>query len=1324
MIFRPNRSWSILLQTVAGASRSVILSALFFLILATPAMAIVDFNNNGASDIWEKQYNGGNLYTTFNPNADPDGDGWTNLQEAVTGTDPADANPPTGFLRPEITHYPAVYLSPEEEGDPPLLISPAITSIEWPTLAGKTYTLSASTDLAPGSWTQVGETRIGSTSILGANIPLTQPDGSIPEKLFLRVAAEDTDSDGDELTDAEENELGTSSFFADTNDDGIDDEMAVRMGLNPAGDTADADGDGVPDNQYYSVELQFEYETHFNYPPEPFLYTDREELNSRYFTNEWAFDYSVTDSPRYAAIADGSYIHKTTVLDDGVLLMDGSEIVTEEGEQLNPWLSAHGVTLADGEYIVWLQTQTVVSEPVSTVTAESSHWTSTTTYTTAWTVKKRQGQQNAETDPVQRSGTEVIANTEWNKRSELMSYPDFWEDYVKPTSWETSTQQRGPLYQVGQLIGSVGYEEAALVVRDAFKNGSFGIYGTISSPDVSGGGRDERVKAVRWRWVRFNPLNPFEYEYAAPPASYRKTFRLPVTQRDRLGEDHFGDIEDTTVAKGVIEVECLGSQGGTGWHEVSMDRFEDYRVEDPVHLDLIGFSGKGGDTAVTFQNMPAEVVSRDRMIAGKFTIPWGWEEGFEIQFVNTTTGEDLGTYGHLLDNQYGPRFDYSDSRLFDEWERQGYEAGTLDPRISTQGVTFCGNRSAGYPIEFYTVFAAAGDVEIRLIHNGDQVGVIKQTLTVDAAFGRVIDYVNELVGDPSPSVPPVLAGAPAPFGGPVADSIRPLARRVLIPFFNGGGVWLAAQQDSEALILGLLEGIKQGALDDKKLIEWVQAQNIQLQYALPTLLILQVQRWTNDPYTRALEAANAIRNVVQHGLIDPMQSLGGQLGDLAGNFSSWERFKEFNWRVHQGVQAGEMLALLLITDSAGVILQGLGAWYVEFCDRMYEGAELSVFQSISMGNLPAWRQDLRTFYRTFGYSLGYLGEQLLLGHGVGALYKGMAKLGPQIALTTLPAVKQFGVRILPFLNKRWAAKVLPTVDYEAAERATRATQTSRLDARAVINTDGAKPVADALDEAISRQFDKLNGKVIAEEIGNSPKIMQTLRQEATRTLFFDRLGMMEKLIGTKLDDVAAKNFIRTYERTILLNANTGEDMFDLFIKSFHSNFAPNGPLDNISAAGKDLLEYFLKEPNAGSPWKLGFAGSPNQNLGTLVRGNLIELHSAKVGRHKTASYLDELKDDVVEGLDFEYADGLVVQQTSTALAAASDLMVQKLRDSAEAALSAKGANARFQFDVHWLSNNGKPDLSRLEDLAIVLREELEISIEIIDTVTVFKQWLP
>ncbi len=168
-----------------------------------PAFAFVDSNNNGLSDLWERTYNNGQLFgSSFDPQSDADGDGWTNAQEAAAGTNPLDPNPPEGIVRPQLTNIPAVWSEPDENGDS-VIVTPASMFMEWQTIPGKQYSLLYSADLI--EWLAVpNETFIGSGSIWGYGIELSTDD-----KLFWRVKIEDVDSDAEELTDAEEAALGT-----------------------------------------------------------------------------------------------------------------------------------------------------------------------------------------------------------------------------------------------------------------------------------------------------------------------------------------------------------------------------------------------------------------------------------------------------------------------------------------------------------------------------------------------------------------------------------------------------------------------------------------------------------------------------------------------------------------------------------------------------------------------------------------------------------------------------------------------------------------------------------------------------------------------------------------------------------------------------------------------------------------------------------------------------------------------------------------------------------------------------------------------------------
>ncbi|MEO5716496.1 MAG: hypothetical protein ABIT37_23665 [Luteolibacter sp.] len=225
--------------------RFLLFLSCFWILASHVSNAIIDTNNNGVSDFWETNNNAGNLFTTFDPQADPDGDGWNNAQEATAGTNPFDANPPAGIICPEIIHTAAVMGDLDNDGIEEI-ITPEAMTITWPTLAGKQYTLLASPDLTAGSWLTLDVTRIGTGTSMGNGIPLTQPDGSTPDKLFWRVKVEDTDSDGDDLTDAEENTLGSNPYAADSDEDGISDQDEfILYHTNPM--LPDSDGDGVSD---------------------------------------------------------------------------------------------------------------------------------------------------------------------------------------------------------------------------------------------------------------------------------------------------------------------------------------------------------------------------------------------------------------------------------------------------------------------------------------------------------------------------------------------------------------------------------------------------------------------------------------------------------------------------------------------------------------------------------------------------------------------------------------------------------------------------------------------------------------------------------------------------------------------------------------------------------------------------------------------------------------------------------------------------------------------------------------------------------------------
>ena len=240
--------------------RSVRLLPLFIAtsFLNLPALAQLDTNANGLSDLFERQYNEGNLFDPANPDhapeADADGDGWTTIEEAVAGTNPFNGKPPEGIVSALISHLSDQPEPPSPEFPDGRTVDVAILS--WDTLPGKQYILTASPDLSAGSWLPVGDPIQGDGNPAANAITLTDATGETPQRLFWRVQVEDLDSDSDTLTDHEEIMLGTNPFSATTFAAISDAWVAEHFHESIASFDPDADeeADGLTNAQEYAQE--------------------------------------------------------------------------------------------------------------------------------------------------------------------------------------------------------------------------------------------------------------------------------------------------------------------------------------------------------------------------------------------------------------------------------------------------------------------------------------------------------------------------------------------------------------------------------------------------------------------------------------------------------------------------------------------------------------------------------------------------------------------------------------------------------------------------------------------------------------------------------------------------------------------------------------------------------------------------------------------------------------------------------------------------------------------------------------------------------------
>ena len=175
---RRKPSWRSAIPSLPVAFLRVLAILLVFLTAQPGPAQLIDLNSNGMSDVWEQIYGAGGLA----PNADADGDGVSNLKEALAGTSPFDSN---SF--PHITAFGSTATN---------------FSVTIPCQLGKVYQLQSITALGSTNWLM----ETGLVVRAGSTITLTAPNG--PAGKFFRIAIADTNTDGSAMNDWEKYKLG------------------------------------------------------------------------------------------------------------------------------------------------------------------------------------------------------------------------------------------------------------------------------------------------------------------------------------------------------------------------------------------------------------------------------------------------------------------------------------------------------------------------------------------------------------------------------------------------------------------------------------------------------------------------------------------------------------------------------------------------------------------------------------------------------------------------------------------------------------------------------------------------------------------------------------------------------------------------------------------------------------------------------------------------------------------------------------------------------------------------------------------------------------
>ena len=1095
--------------------------AIQFLLL-NPSQAILDQNNNGLSDVWEKQQNNGNLFPiTLLATEDNDWDGWSNSKEATAGTSPFNANALDGIVKITIL---------------PSLVKGAFT-LSWPTLIGKQYQLEVSTDLF--DWLSVGDPVIGVSNEHVVGVNTTQPDNTIPAKVFWRIVINDLDDDADKLTNAEEFSLGTDPTLPDSDDDGYSDYEEVEAGSSPTyGQSipSDRDGDGIAngdDADSDKATIDWTSASEFTYAvidlnlaamvtvngTEPALnavFNDKNQICRSAASGEtttffWdGQTYPVVWAP---LISQDSFGNSLPDNNNGVSINNSSQIY--RSSWIDSLENANGGIISVTPTFEW---NTFNSTPVALgITGENQSFDKFARFDHSASEYRQHGQSCTLTAPgftITRSGVEAESTHFLGKHG--FGYKSEAPGITR--SGKVLAKVVGQ-HKIGDI--NVPFNQFLGIMDDPNENVMLCVVDGAEAVT-------KRYKSGQWEEIEMPGIIDMG------PDGTGLTF--PNYQIWRNGETvEFDDIQE----------------------DDAWSHYEGYQINRSGFI--LGSAKKINNLRHPVLLLPAEIVSRDKFFAGSFQIPQGWDS-LEMEFSSAT--ENLGRYGDLLGG--------GDTKIYDRVEdilnEEDYLAGSQE---DSQKVWFVKDATDARKIHFYTCFKQTGKASIKLYLSGNPevVTAFHHTLTPAQEFAEIITYVDQWVRGQHltfvSQTPPMQMVDP--------ETLHPLTRAALIPVF----IVVSQVEGLSTLVTGLWEGVSAGLNDDWTLLVMIKNGVVSAGGWATEQAENELILWRDDPLKRAAELKQLTDMLCENWVFEPLR-------EVREGVSSWQDFQRTSWRAWQKTKERLNRVWAVSKDVWKDIAKGVKEWANDFGDRILDGAERTHWSNHIL-IMDRFQIESNEYFRQscyfFGYSYGYICEQVIVGHyvAVGLKFcKVVVKNGVPLA-SSLALRKVIPIAGRLHIFKMWAASVAISLELKVAVEVglIRAAETPLTP---IIKDSSAEVIERSLArEAYTRTSFSLRN-VLDEAIagGNIKTLFLIPRREGQ---FFHKLSLFFHTMGDEATAASTKGWVKVYDRLLKFEGNNFADDRAEDLLALYKTSTPEGKV-----ALRKSLEEFGATDGTGKLW--------------------------------------------------------------------------------------------------------------------------------------------